>query len=294
MNKSLTFQIKSFIAILALFILASCGSDDKVINNPDPPEPVDTSDFQYPFTDGSNWSYTLTYSAENIRPDSIRYRFAGYPLTGYGYSEIMYDTTIPLGGEVKVIYDKLEFRGDTTASRFYYTQNEYSMICYGYRGGTNVSFPYRPANGTIISSAGRSFSSLNELSSFAAGYTGLFSASGDTFINESPIVIVLKYPVTSGFQWLFKDFGTFTINKKYLAFENYHLDTSVISCIKTQRINSYNNDYVMYDYYSKYGQMKRDYLFRNTQVKNEFGITIGYADFREVYMVTSFHIAAKK
>ena len=89
MHKKLTYFIPSFIIfLLAAVFLYSCGNDDTVTNTP-PPEPVDTTDFQYPFTIGSYWNYTLTVSAENIRPDSIRYYFNSYPLTGYGYTEIL-------------------------------------------------------------------------------------------------------------------------------------------------------------------------------------------------------------
>ena len=104
------------------------------------------------------------------------------------------------------------------------------------------------------------------------------------------IVIALKYPVVKNTEWIIFNFGSNIISKKYISWENYHLDTAVIPCIKTQRIWSNNSDYILYDYYSKYGQMKRDYLYKNTQVKNQLGITVGYADLRETYNVTSFNI----
>lgn len=280
MNKSLTFKIKSFIAILVLVILASCGSDDKVINNPDPPEPVDTSNFHFPFTDGTSWNYTLTVTAENIRPDSILYYFNSYPLTGYGYSEILYDTIIQLGGTVKVIYDVLVLGNDTAASRYYYSQDTlYSMVCYGFRGGLSPAFPFRKPGCN------------NNYGMFSIPFFN--SAAGDTFNIISPPVIVLKYPVVKNTQWQLFDFGTFNISKKYVSWENYHLDTAVIPCIKTQRIFSNNSDFIYYDYYSKFGQMKRDYLYRNKPFTVN-GITKGYYDERNLYSVTSFNLAAKK
>jgi hypothetical protein len=294
MLKQLTYFTTSFILIFSVvFLLSSCGKDDVVNNNTNPPEPVDTSSFEYPFTNGSYWNYTKTYSVENIRPDSIRYRFNSYPLTGTGHSEILPDdTTLAIGGTVKIIYDMLIYGNDTTASRFYYTNSSYSMVCYGYRGGSTPEFPYRKSPGIKFSSDGRLFNSLNELSSFII-YGNDFASAGDTFIQEDPVIVVLKYPVVRGTEWLFKDFGLSTIRKKYISFENYHLDTAVISCIKTQRIHSAHNEYVFYDYYSKYGQMKRDYLFKNALVTNQFGHTIGYVDYRDVYTVTSFYIASK-
>jgi hypothetical protein len=280
MHKKLTYFIQSFIVtLLAVTFISSCGSDDTVTNTP-PPEPVDTSDFQYPFTIGSNWNYTLTLSAENVRPDSIQHYFNSYPLTGYGYTEILYDTVVQLGGPVRVIYDRLILGTDTAASRYYYTNNENSMVCYGYRGSTTASFPFRK---------------LHDRSLFPTGLlsTGIENmAASDTFMVISPPVIVLKYPVVKNTQWIMFDMGSSNISKRYTAWENYHLDTATIPCIKTQRIWSNNSDWVLYDFYSKYGQMKREYLFRNLQFRNNLGITIGYYDKREVYSVTSFNIAS--
>lgn len=280
MHKKLTYFIQSFIIILfAAAFLTSCGSDDTVTNTP-PPEPVDTSDFQYPFTIGSYWNYTLTVSAENVRPDSIQHYFNSYPLTGYGHTEILYDTILQISGPARVIYDRLILGNDTTASRYYYTNNEYSMVCYGYRGSTSASFPFRKLNDR----------------SYPAGMlsTGIeyMVAPSDTFMIIDPPVIVLKYPVVKNTEWIMFDLGSSNISKRYVAWENYHLDTATIACIKSQRIWSNNSDWVLYDYYSKYGQMKRDYLFRNVQFRNNLGITIGYYDKREVYNITSFYIAA--
>lgn len=279
MHKKLTYFIQSFIIILftAVF-LYSCGNDDTVTNTP-PPESVDTSDFQYPFTIGSYWNYTLTVSAENIRPDSIQYYFNSYPLTGYGYTEILYDTVVQIGGPVRVIYDRLILGNDTTASRYYYTNNEYSLVCYGYRGSTSASFPFRKLND-------RSFPS----GMLSTGFENL--AASDTFMVISPPVVVLKYPVVKNTEWVMIDQGTSTISKRYISWENYHLDTVTIPCIKTQRIFSNNSDWVLYDYYSKYGQMKKNYLLKNKPYPNIQGYTIGFYDRREEYKVTSFNVAA--
>lgn len=277
MKNSASNFIKPLILILA-FILLSCGKDDTGTNPTGPPETVDTSSFQYPFTIGSKWNYSITKNAENIRPDSIQYRFSNYPVTGAGYSEILYDTVIPFGGPVRVIYDRQIIGNDTIASRYYYTNSEYSMVCYGYRGPSTPAFPFR-----------KSYENNNVPGLFSLGQQ--YSSAPDSFIVLSPVVIVIKYPVIRNTQWQLFNFGSYTISKKYLSWENYHLDTAVIPCIKTQRINTYDNDWYLYNYYSAYGQMKRDYLFKNKAVPNEFGLTIGYYDEHNLYTITSFSIA---
>ena len=280
MRKQLTYFITSFLIISSAAIyFSSCGSDEVTGTNNPPAEPVDTSAFQFPFTTGSSWNYSISVSAENIRPDSIRYYFSSYPLTGYGYSEVLYDTVIPIGGPVRVIFDMTIMGNDTLASRYYYTQNENSMVCYGFRGTSTPAFPFDKHGAGIPYATALSFAGLDNLT------------ASDTFIVLNPPVIVLKYPVVKNTQWIMFDLGSSNISKKYISWENYHLDTAVIACMKTQRIWSSNSDFVFYDYYSKYGQMKRDYLSRNSAVKNQQGFTIGYYDLREVYSVTSFIIA---
>ena len=281
MHKKLTYCIQSFIIILfTVLLISSCGSDDAVTNTP-PGETVDTSSFEYPFTIGTSWNYTMTLSAENIRPDSVRYYFNSYPLTGYGYSEILYDTVVSPGGPARVIYDRLIIGSDTTASRYYYTNNEYFMVCYGFRGSTGVSFPFRKLNLPYERPAGL-FSEITANRPVS-----------DTFMVLSPPVTTLKYPVIKNTEWIIFNFGSYDAKKRYTAWENYHLNGQVIPVIQTQRIWSNNSDWILYDYYSKYGQMKRNYLFRNTKFDNQLGITIGYYDKREVYNVTSFSIVSK-
>ncbi|MCC6866458.1 MAG: hypothetical protein IT280_09910 [Ignavibacteria bacterium] len=280
MRKNYLFLVKFLLLVVILIIYSSCGNDNTTGPNPNPPENVDTSSFQYPFTIGSKWFYTVTLSAENIRPDSIRHYFSSYPLTGSGYSEILYDTIVPIGGPVRVIYDRVIYGTDTIASRYYYTNTEYSMVCYGYRGPTTPAFPFKKFNNKETPVPGL----------FSVGQQ--FTASPDSFYAFSTIVINLKYPVVKNTEWQMFDFGNYTISKKYLSWENYHLDTSVIPCIKTQRINTISSDYIFYDYYSKYGQMKRDNLYKNKRKTNDLGLTIGFYDYRELINVTSFQIAA--
>jgi len=280
MRKKLTYFIQSFIiSLLIAAFFSSCGTDDAVTYTP-PPEAVDTSDFQYPFTIGSSWNYTLTVSAENVRPDSVRYYFNSYPLTGYGYTEILYDTVVQIGGPARVIYDRLILGNDTTASRYYYTQSENSLVCYGYRGSTSASFPFRKVNLPFGAPEGMHSLGLER------------PAVSDTFSVLNPVVIALKYPVLKNTQWITFDLGSANISKRYISWENYRLDTSVIPVIQTQRIWSNNSSWILYDYYSRYGQMKRNYLFQNTALKNQLGFTIGHYDNREIYNVTSFNITA--
>ena len=39
--------------------------------------------------------------------------------------------------------------------------------------------------------------------------------------------------------------------------------------------------------------MKREYLEKNQRVTNSLGLTIGYVDYRDIFLVTSFNIASQ-
>jgi len=81
--------INTILILLSTLTIINC-SDDIVS-----PIPVDSSDFRYPFKDGSSWNYTITNHASDIRPDSILHYFSNYPqIIINGTATILYDTVI--------------------------------------------------------------------------------------------------------------------------------------------------------------------------------------------------------
>jgi hypothetical protein len=274
---------------ISLLIFSACNSDE-IVNNNKGNFNIDTASFTYPFTIGSTWSYTRTYSAENIRPDSIRHYFSEYPIYGNGTITVLYDTVIN-GITTRCFLDVYtEYYPDTNTwhSRYYYGNYDSALVCYGYRwSGGGSGFPFSVNSSFKVQKYGKTFSNIKEVFRFIEN--GM--PASDSVHMENPPVRVLKYPVVIGTEWLFKDIHSLSrIYKKYLSFENISIGVNQISCIKIQRDWEEFNDDFLYDYISKYGQMKRDYLVKDMIVTNEFGVTLGYVDMREMVGVTSFNI----
>ena len=101
----------------------------------------DTSNFKYPFTIGSTWSYTRVQSVENIRPDSIEYMFNMFPFNSTGTITISNDTLI--NGIQTRCFTEI-YTQDTTNwnSRTYYANHDSGLICYGYENPSGVGFPF--------------------------------------------------------------------------------------------------------------------------------------------------------
>ena len=268
--------------IMIIFYLAvnfiSCGEDSTTgITNP--PEPVDSSQFYYPKKPDSRWNYTRTQTVENIRPDSITHYFTNYPLTSSGYIKILYDTLIA-GETLKVFLEEFTDSSSTITSRHYYKMDTVTMVSFAYRGVGGTTMPFKP----VFSGASINFERNGiDMWQFIYGSRG----ADDSLIFEEDRPIVLKYPIVTGKEWIFRALGSTVFTKKYTGFENIHIDTAVYACMKVQRTLSNQSNYILYDYVSKYGQVKRDYLFKNSQVTNMLGQTIGYVDYRDVVLVTS-------
>lgn len=268
--------------IMIIFYLAinfvSCGEDSTTgITNP--PEPVDSSQFYYPKKPDSRWNYTRIQTVENIRPDSISHYFTNYPLASSGYIKILYDTLIA-GETLKVFLEEFTDSSGTITSRHYYKMDTVSMVSFAYRGVGGTTMPFRPVSGGASINFERNGMDMWQLIYGSRG-------ADDSLIFEEDRPVVLKYPIVTGKEWIFRAIGSTVFTKKYAGFENIHIDTAVYACMKVQRTLSNQSNYVLYDYVSKYGQVKRDYLFKNSQVTNMLGQTIGYVDYREVVLVTS-------
>lgn len=281
--------------IISLFIFSACNSDE-IVNSGTVSIPVDTSTFVYPFTIGSTWSYTRTYSAENIRPDSIRHYFNYLPVHGSGTITISHDTLIN-GISTRSFRDTYtEYTHTDTFTNNninYFANYDSGLVVYAYRNdGGGAGFPYRPNSPLRFQMNGKIFNSMQDALSYVEN--GTVFPGDDTLMIENPPAMVMKYPVVKNTEWFFKDItGLSRITKKYLSFEIILINGNPITCVKTRRIwSDFPNDLVLYDYISKYGQVRRDYTVKNMIITNEFGVTLGYADMRDVYQVTSFNIVA--
>lgn len=277
-----------FIAILSL-LLSTCK--DNPVSNNGYVNTLDTSAFTYPFKNGAVWNYTRKFSAQNFRPDSVRRYFQDLPVYGSGSTTILYDTLIN-SDTTKCFFNRYTENSHPFESREYYKNTQSGLLCYAYRadGGAYLT-PFKLSNGIHLQYGGENYGSVQELFYAAENGRRMLFSTNDTLIQEVPPVVCLKYPVVSGTQWLFKNIEELgNIYKKYIGFEKITIGTAYYSCIKTQRIWENYSDMVLYDDYSKFGILKRDYTVKDVRVTNEFGTLLGYADLNDLFQVTSFNL----
>jgi hypothetical protein len=291
-------KLNSYVSILILTVslfVISCGDD--------PPTgsgvliPVDTSTFTYPFTNGSSWTYQRKMSAENIRPDSIRHYFSEWPFYSMVNINILYDTIIN-GNTAKCFLEKYsEIHSNDTIvhqSRYYYGSYDTALVCFATRGNTGgLGMPYDKLRGIKFRKNNTIFNTANEIFSMA-GNNSSIPLVNDSLYVENPPAVSLKYPIVAGTEWVSKySQGMPLFYKKYLSFNIEYMGLTPISCIKTQRIMPEYENTFFYEYYSKYGQIKRDYLFKDMSVTTVWMPDgAGYADIREMYTMLSYNIAA--
>ena len=281
-----------FICVITTLIIIStfflyCSKD-----SPTGVQSVDTSDFKYPFTIGSTWSYTEVQSIENIRPDSIKYMFNTNPVFSTSTITISHDTSIN-GVQTRCFLET--FTQDTTNwySRTFYANHDSGLVRYGYTySGGGISFPSCPSPKIKFMFNGNIYNNIKEIFIIYGECFNPKYSFADTVYLENPPVNCIKYPIIIGTEWFFKRVSNnLYIHKKYLGFENILVNNSIISCVKTERKwFGFNSTDYLYDYHSKYGQMKRDYFFKDILALNEIGDTIGFFDTRDIVNVTSFNV----
>lgn len=273
---------KLILLIFSSAVLISC-SDDNISNNTNAPQ--DTSgvnNFRYPFELNTFWYYSSRNFISNLRPDSLSVYFSRDTILGLGGAKFTKDTVIN-SDTLKLLRNSHSSEGHSHTTLEYYKQTDSGLIRIAvYSDGLNFG-PYRPAGNLNYSFRGQNFSSLNELY-YKLKYD--FPAGDTTLYFDDPPIKVLKYPLTKNSEWGIINYGTTRITKKYIDFENVSVPAGNFYCMKIQRNVYYNSaspdpNYFYYDYFSKYGMIKRDFLLKDVLVSNNSGDPIGYIDVRE-------------
>lgn len=255
-----------------IFIFTGC-SDDSVTSTGGV-YTSDTGSFTYPLKSGSTWSFKRTIKAEDIRPDSIRHYFSNYPLMTYGTAAVLYDTVIN-GINTACILETYNSGQYSSVSRQYMINTDTACIEYAARGYSNFNSFLKPIGNKIYL--------LN---------TDNIIPDEEIRINNPPCEI-LKYPVLTGKEWTtYKNLGLIrTIEKKYMGWQTLQIQANYIKCIETRCIFDLMAQAPYYAYYSKFGLLKQYVFYDNFLITTEiYPEGIGYADFTDTYLVTSFNI----
>ncbi|MEO8664809.1 MAG: hypothetical protein ABI462_04875 [Ignavibacteria bacterium] len=276
------YRIKFRILFLVLSSLVFISCSDNAVNNNDPPSGA--SDFKYPYKTGAFWYYTTKNFVTNIRPDSIQVYFSTDTIIGNGAAEFSRDSIIN-NDTLKLLKNSHSTEGHSHTTLEYYKQTDTGLVRIAfYSNGANFG-PYRPApNQLHYSINGRSFHSIQELLN---SYNRDNDQRDSTpLIFDDPPLRTIKYPIAQNSEWLLVTYGTTRITKKYLDFETVVVPAGSFNCIKIQRNWYYNSptpepNSLSYDYFSKEGMVKRDFLIKNVLISNSLGQQIGSIDVKE-------------
>ncbi|MBK9332011.1 MAG: hypothetical protein IPM96_06305 [Ignavibacteria bacterium] len=262
-------------AAISLFALTLISCSEDIVSQP--PAPVDSTQFKYPFTNGSRWTYHKVESATNIRPDSIIQYFADYPRITDGTVTILYDTVLN-SILTKCFLDEFTIAVNTYQNRYYYINNDTALILYD-----NVL--------TFSSGGFLPFGKIKFNTALSDKGVILNTEESDSYSVFDTIDIALKYPFLTGLEW-----STFVNNVgsyyKYMGFENLANPMGgVISCMRVSSVKSYQQAYPVFLFYSKSGLMEK---YQNLNDLTVSSVThpegIGFVDIEIKSVVTSFQI----
>jgi len=286
--KAKAICLLAVLTIITTFFL-SCSKDSPtgILNN---------VNFKYPFTIGSTWSYTEVISLGNVRPDSIKYKIDTTTRISTSIITITHDTTIN-GAQTRCFAETFTQGTTNWYSRAYYANSDSGLFRYGFTySGGGLYLPSGPSSNIKFLYNGILYNDPMEIIISLGKFSNPTNMSADTvpIILDNPPANCIKYPIILGTEWFFKRYdNNLYVNKKYIGYENILVNNNMISCVKTElkvygSVSS-STDY-LYDYHSEYGQMKRDYYFKDVIFTNELGISIGLMDIRHVVDVTSYNI----
>ncbi len=263
-------------AAISFLSLALSGCSDDIVNPP--AQTIDSSDFKYPFTNGSRWNYHKAESAANIRPDSIVQYFSDFPRITNGTVTILYDTVIN-SVVTKCFLDEYTIAGNVYQNRFYYINNDTALILY-FKAAANSAGGFLP------------FGKIKLSESVSDKGIILNTYESDSYSAIDTIDITLKYPVVRGTDWstVVHHIGT---DYRYLGFENLNNPMGgVISCMKVSSVKSNQLSYPIYLFYSKSGLMKKSQILNDLVVASTTHPEgIGFVDITIETSVTTFQIS---
>jgi len=255
-----------FITLISILtaILLSCKSD--TVTNTSGINPPDTSGFIYPFAIGNSWSYTTKEYASDIHPDSILHYFSNYPITWTGTVTILYDTLIN-NIQTRCFLEVLTVTQSIRQSRAYMINNDTALLMYAHRSMATLIIP--------------------DEKSGKIKYNLDYGPGDDTLLIYNPPYVMLKYPVVTGRTW--NSYGS-TV-KKYEGYELVTVGAGSFKCMKTKTIFSSLPESPFYDYYCKYGLLKRTVTYNDMLITNEwFPEGIGTADLTFTTTANSFNV----
>lgn len=257
----------------------------------------DELNFTYPMKVGYRWDYTKFTQITNFQPDSI----------AQDYERI--DTTtviVEITGAENLrdsietfVFKSTEYEGQNQfSSKNYYksTKDGLYIIAYDNNTGCLLIHP-KKSNFSSIKFRGYNFSSIHELSKLIQQQLPIKKVISDSIIFEEPPVLSLKYPLTEGSKWTYRnDHYPFRMDKTIVEKKNINLNSVSFECYHIKWLydidhdGEWDDDIWIDDYISKEGLIKRKVSILGIVWTDETCLEIGISDYFEEFILTDVYL----
>jgi hypothetical protein len=278
------------LALLAL-ILGGCG--DKTDN-------LVIGDFAYPLHVGQVWRYVGVEYNSNFQPESL----AATHTTSDGIVAAVEVTAQTVIGDSIPVY-ALKMTETITGQQTYYSWDYFNnradgLYSFGYSHavGSSGVLPRKIGHNRYqFRFAGRTFANIGELLGFVEFSRNPQSLATDSITLETPPFLCLRYPLSTGSEWLTTSPPTvWPIGKKVLGRVEVQAPAGTFACahilwrydIDTNGI--WDTDIEMHDYVAQIGLVKRVLTVRGVQVTDyENPLWLGTCDIHRIMELQSTH-----
>jgi len=255
--------------------------------------------FSFPFTIGNTWSYQREYASINYEPDSLEDTHS-FNITSTATTEITVPYTLNDTLPTHVFQtDWVEGLSNGTHYN-YRTNTAEGLFSHGYGGSPWVGPPKRRLpDGIYLEFGGQRFESFEELSFYFRNAPRLSNKNIDSIFYENHPIMELKYPLEVGQHWLYRiaDLGdAWNMDKTVLSTENVTVPAGQFECMKIQwrwdidGDDQWDDDIDGYDYICDSGYVKRNFIFYDILVTNEYGDTLGTIDSHDLFELTDYQL----
>lgn len=255
----------TFTVGVGLLFLVGCGEESiEELNGPEKnadPGAVVKASFVYPVALGNRWEYRRV---DSVQEATVSYHFVEVTRVdsawsfkpAYVFSENWTTTDFENGGN----------------SESYYYPSDSGLYLLGYDGDAKGT-PLSAAASNSCRFAGRQFNSVNSLLQTIETATSTILKSPAGLIVEIPPKLGLKYPLTVGQSWQFREDNPWPIQKKVTGLAHVSVRAGEFECVSVNWLYDLDadgepDDEVYFrDDISKSGLVRREVILRDVAVE---------------------------
>ncbi|MFH1251657.1 MAG: hypothetical protein V1715_11250 [bacterium] len=209
-------NIRTFLIVTFLMVIQSCEE------SPEKGIPINGS-FVYPLNVSNTWTYKVSVTYSDIRPDSIKWRINNYTIS---YQDIVTrDTTL----NSIPVYEIKEWGPDISDSYVYFANETNGLFEYAYSFNSSLAkantLKIIPYHGIFFNDSFELFRQFKKTTSLSKSY------NDSIYFLEEPYMLYL-YPWVIGEQWNYSVDPI--IKKKVIGKETIETDAGVYDCYKVQ------------------------------------------------------------